>query len=44
MRTIHVKIIFKKDTVLFALLWCAVHPRQCSSNTTEQLQDKVTRV
>lgn len=27
-----------KDTVLFALLRCAVHPRQSSSDTAEQLQ------
>lgn len=36
--------IFKKDTVLFAFLWCAVHPRQCSSNATEQLLKKVRRI
>lgn len=29
----------KKDTVLFAFLWCAIHPRQCSSNASEQLQN-----
>lgn len=35
---------YKKDTVLFAFLWCAIHSRQCSSDTTEQLQNKVRRM
>lgn len=29
---------YEKDTVLFALLRCAVHPRQRRSNATEQLE------
>lgn len=28
----------EKDTILFALLWCAVHPRQRRGNATEQLK------
>lgn len=44
MTTILVTSIFKKDTVLFAFLWCAVHPRQCSSNTTEKLSNKDRRI
>lgn len=39
-KTISAESNFKKDTVLFAFLWCAVHPWQCSSNTAEQLLNK----
>lgn len=31
---------FRKDTVLFAFFWCAIHPGQRSSDTAEQLQTK----